>query len=73
MAAGMAISRNRIVRGSQARAGGVGQGEQLGDGQQVAGQGHDQAPGTVLSEPLQGESVTSGVFRAADAVLAAGP
>lgn len=70
----MAISRNRIVRGSQARAGGgVGQGEQLGDGQQVAGQGHDQAPGTVLSEPLQGESVTSGVFRAADAVLAAGP
>lgn len=53
--------------------GGVGQGEQLGEGQQVAGQGHDQAPDTVLSEPLQGEAVKSGVFRAADAVLAAGP
>ena len=48
--------------------GGVGQGEQLGEGQQVAGQGHDQAPDTVLSEPLQGEAVKSGVFRAADAV-----
>ena len=48
--------------------GGVGQGEQLGEGQQVAGQGHDQAPDTVLSEPLQGEAVKSGVFRAADAI-----
>ena len=48
--------------------GGVGQGEQLGEGQQVTGQGHDQAPDTVLSEPLQGEAVKSGVFRAADAV-----
>ena len=53
--------------------GGVGHGEQLGEGQQVAGQGHDQAPDTVLSEPLQGEAVKPGVFRAADAVLAAGP
>ena len=53
--------------------GGVGQGEQLGEGQQVAGQGHDQAPDTVLSEPLQGEAVKPGVLGAADAVLAAGP
>ena len=53
--------------------GGVGHGEQLGEGQQVAGQGHDQAPDTVLSEPLQGEAVKPGVFRAADTVLAAGP
>ena len=48
--------------------GGGGQGEQLGEGRQVTGQGHDQAPGTVLREALQGEVVEPGVFCAADAV-----
>ena len=48
--------------------GGVGHGEQLGEGQQVTGQGHDQAPDTVLRETLQGEVVEPGVFCAADAV-----
>ena len=49
-----------------------GQGEQLGEGEDVAGQGHDQAPDTVLSETLQREAVKPGVLRAPDAVLAAG-
>ena len=53
--------------------GGVGHGEQLGEGQQVAGQSHDQAPDTVLSEPLQGKAVKPGVLGTADTVLAAGP
>ena len=53
--------------------GSVGQGEQLGEGQQVTGQGHDQAPDTVLVEPLQGKAVKPGVLGAADTVLAAGP
>ena len=48
--------------------GGVGQGEQLGEGQQVTGQGHDQAPDTVLGEPLQGKAVKPGVLGTADAV-----
>ena len=48
--------------------GGGGQGEQLGEGQQVTGQGHDQAPDTVLRETLQGEVVEPGVFCTADAV-----
>ena len=48
--------------------GGGGQGEQLGEGQQVTGQGHDQASDTVLREALQGEVVEPGVFCAADAV-----
>ena len=48
--------------------GGGGQGEQLGEGQQVTGQGHDQASDTVLRETLQGEVVEPGVFCAADAV-----
>ena len=52
--------------------GGVGHGEQLGEGQQVTGQGHDQAPDTVLGEPLQGKAVKPGVLGAADTVLAAG-
>ena len=45
-----------------------GQGEQLGEGEDVAGQGHDQAPDTVLSETLQREAVKPGVLRAPDAV-----
>ena len=52
--------------------GGGGQGEQLGEGQQVTGQGHDQAPDTVLGEPLQGKAVKPGVLGTADTVLAAG-
>ena len=48
--------------------GGVGQGEQLGEGQQVTGQGHDQAPDAVLGEPLQGKAVEPGVLGAADTV-----
>ena len=48
--------------------GGGGQGEQLGEGQQVTGQGHVQASDTVLREALQGEVVEPGVFCAADAV-----
>ena len=48
--------------------GGVGQGEQLGEGQQVTGQGHDQAPDTVLGEPLQGKAVKPGVLGTADTV-----
>ena len=73
MTAGMAISRNRIVRGSQARAGASARASSWEKASRPAGQGHDQAPDTVLSEPLQGEAVKPGVFRAADAVLAAGP
>ena len=68
MTAGMAISCRRIVRGSQARAGGVGHGEQLGEGQQVTGQGHDQAPDPVGRKPLQGKAVKPGVLGTADTV-----
>jgi len=53
--------------------GSVGHGEQLGEGQQVTGQGHDQAPDPVGREPLQGKAVKPGVLGAADTVLAAGP
>ena len=49
-------------------AGGRGHGEQLGEGQQVTGQGHDQAPDPVGRKPLQGEAVKSGVLGAADTV-----
>ena len=52
--------------------GGGGQDEQLGEGQQVTGQGHDLAPDMVLRETLQRELVEPGVFCATDAVLAAG-
>ena len=48
--------------------GGVGQGEQLGEGQQAAGQSHDQAPDPVGREPLQGKAVKPGVLGTADAV-----
>ena len=48
--------------------GGVGQGEQLGEGQQVTGQSHDQAPDPVGRKPLQGEAVKPGVLGTADAV-----
>lgn len=37
--------------------GGGGQGEHLGEGEDVAGQGHDQAPDAVGRVPLQGEAV----------------
>ena len=57
----------------QARAGASARASSWEKASRPAGQGHDQAPDTVLSEPLQGEAVKSGVFRAADAVLAAGP
>ena len=53
--------------------GGVGQGEQLGEGQQVTGQSHDQAPDPVGRKPLQGKAVKPGVLGTADTVLAAGP
>lgn len=72
MTAGMAISRNRIVRGSQARAGASARASSWEKASRPAGQGHDQAPDAVLSEPLQREAIEAGVFRAADAVLAAG-
>ena len=48
--------------------GGVGHGEQLGGGQQVTGQGHDQAPDPVGRKPLQGKAVKPGVLGAADTV-----
>ena len=48
--------------------GGVGQGEQLGEGQQVTGQSHDQAPDPVGRKPLQGKAVKPGVLGAADTV-----
>ena len=48
--------------------GGVGHGEQLGEGQQVTGQGHDQAPDPVGRKPLQGKAVKPGVLGAADTV-----
>ena len=51
----------------------VGQGEHLGPGEDVVGQGHDLAPDAVGREALQGEAVESGVLGAADAVLAPGP
>ena len=51
----------------------AGQGEQLGPGEQVVGQGHDLAPDAVGREALQGEAVEAGVLGAADAVLAPGP
>ena len=48
--------------------GGVGHGEQLGEGQQVTGQGHDQAPDPVGRKPLQGKAVKPGVLGTADMV-----
>ena len=68
MTAGMAISRNRIVRGSQARAGASARASSWEKASRPAGQGHDQAPDTVLCETLQREVVEPGVFCAADAV-----
>jgi hypothetical protein len=50
-----------------------GQGDQLGPGQQLAGQGHDLAPKLVLGEALERQVPQAGVLRAADPVLAAGP
>ena len=54
-------------------AGGPGQGEHLGPGQQLAGQGDDLAPDLVLGEALEGKVPQPGVLRAADPVLAPGP
>ena len=51
----------------------AGQGEQLGPGEQVVGQGHDLAPDAVGGQALQGEGSQAGVLGAADAVLAPGP
>ena len=73
MTAGMLISRSRIVRGSQARAGASARASSWEKASRPAGQGHDQAPDTVLGEPLQGKAVKPGVLGAADTVLAAGP
>ena len=53
-------------------AGGPGQGDQLGSGQQIAGQGHDLAPDLVLREPFQGGSAP-GVLGVPDPVPAPGP
>ena len=73
MTAGMAIRRRRIVRGSQVRAGVEVRASSWEKANRPAGQGHDQAPDTVLGEPLQGKAVKPGVLGAADTVLAAGP
>ena len=62
-----------MVLGSQVRAGASARASSWEKASRSAGQGHDQAPDTVLVEPLQGEVVKSGVLGAADAVLAAGP
>ena len=68
MTAGMLISRNRIVRGSQARAGASARASSWEKASRPAGQGHDQAPDPVGRKPLQGEAVKSGVLGAADTV-----
>ena len=47
-------------------AGGAGQGEHLGPGQQLAGQGGDLAPQLVLGEALEGQVAQPGVLGAAD-------
>ena len=67
MTAGILIGRRRIVLGSQARAGAA-RASSWEKASRPVDQGHDQAPDTVLSEPLQGEAVEPSVFRAADAV-----
>ena len=54
-------------------AGGPGQGEHLGPGQQLAGQGDDLAPELVLREAFQRQVPQPGVLGAADPVLAPGP
>ncbi|BDH77986.1 hypothetical protein ATCC27039_21120 [Actinomyces naeslundii] len=64
----MLIRRRRIVRGSQVRAGVSARASSWEKASRPAGQGHDQAPDTVLGEPLQGKAVKPGVLGAADAV-----
>lgn len=54
-------------------AGVPGQGEELGPGQQLAGQGDDLAPQLVLGEALERQVPQPCVLGAADAVLAASP
>ena len=73
MTAGVAISRNRIVWGSQARAGASARASSWEKASRPAGQGHDQAPDPVGRKPLQGKAVKPGVLGTADTVLAAGP
>ena len=73
MTAGMLISRRRIVRGSQARAGASARASSWEKASRPAGQSHDQAPDPVGRKPLQGKAVKPGVLGTADTVLAAGP
>ena len=54
-------------------AGGPGEGEHLGPGQELAGQGDDLAPQLGPERALQGQVAQPGVLGAADPVLAAGP
>ena len=71
MTAGVAISRNRIVWGSQARAGASARASSWEKASRT-GQSHDQAPDPVGRKPLQGKAVKPGVLGTADTVLAAG-
>jgi hypothetical protein len=48
-------------------AGGAGEGEELGPGDEVAGQGDELAPDLVLREAVQGQAAQAGVLGAADA------
>ena len=64
MTAGMLIRRGRIVWGSQVRAGASARASSWEKASRPAGQGHDQAPDTVLVEPLQGKAVKPGVLEA---------
>jgi hypothetical protein len=54
-------------------AGFAGEGEHLGSGEQLAGQGDDLAPDLVLVISVQGKVAQAGVLGAADPVLAPGP
>jgi hypothetical protein len=53
--------------------GGPGQGEVLGPGDQVRGQGDEFEPDLIGGEAVQRQVAQPGVFQAADAVLGAGP
>ena len=54
-------------------AGGAGEGEHLGPGEQLAGQRDDLAPDLVLVIAVQRQVAQAGVLGAADPVLAPGP
>ena len=65
--------RNRRRLGSQRRAGSVSvEGQGLGPGEQVGGEGDDLEPDPVLGVAVEGQVAQPGVLQAADAVLAAG-